>query len=188
MRENRNVLDLMTADYTFVNERLAQHYGIPNVYGSQFRRVTLPDDARRGLLGQGRVLMVTSHADRTSPVVRGKWMLDNLLGAPPPPPPANVPPLDENAQRPAARADDARADGGAPRESGLRQLPQDDGSDRLRAGELRRRRRLARRAKAARCGTPIDASGELLDGTHGRRRGHAAAGAAARPGDLRRHA
>jgi len=96
IREDRNVLDLMTADYTFVNERLAQHYGIPNVYGPQFRRVMLADDARKGLLGKGAVLLVTSHADRTSPVVRGKWILDNLLGAPPPPPPAVVPPLDDS--------------------------------------------------------------------------------------------
>ncbi len=82
VREDRNVLDLMTADYTFLNERLARHYGIPNIYGSQFRRVTLTDDTRKGLLGKGAVLMVTSHTDRTSPVVRGKWILDNLLGAP----------------------------------------------------------------------------------------------------------
>ena len=88
----------MTADYTFLNERLAQHYGIPNVYGSHFRRVTLTDDARRGLLGKGAVLMVTSHADRTSPVVRGKWVLDNLLGAPVPPMPPNVPPLNEDRE------------------------------------------------------------------------------------------
>ena len=93
MREDRNVLDFMTADYTFVNERLARHYDIPNIYGSHFRRVTLADERRRGLLGQGSVLMVSSHTDRTSPVVRGKWILDNLLGAPPPAPPANVPPL-----------------------------------------------------------------------------------------------
>ncbi len=86
----------MTANYTFINERLAKHYGIPNVYGSNFRRVTITDEARRGLLGQGSILMVSSHTDRTSPVVRGKWVLDNLLGAPPPPPPANVPPLDES--------------------------------------------------------------------------------------------
>jgi hypothetical protein len=99
MRENRNVLDLMEADYTFVNERLAKHYNIPGIYGSHYRRVTLTDDARRGLLGKGAILMVTSHTDRTSPVVRGKWVLDNLLGAPPPPMPANVPPLDENGQQ-----------------------------------------------------------------------------------------
>ena len=97
IQEDRNVLDLMTADYSFVNERLAKHYGIDNVYGSHFRRVTLADDARRGLLGKGAVLMVSSHTDRTSPVVRGKWVLDNLLSAPPPPMPNNVPPLDESA-------------------------------------------------------------------------------------------
>jgi hypothetical protein len=95
VREDRNVLDLMTADYTFVNERLAKHYGIPNVYGSHFRRVTLNDEARRGLLGKGAILTVTSQATRTSPVVRGKWILDNILNAPPPPPPGDVPPLPE---------------------------------------------------------------------------------------------
>ncbi|HEY7336092.1 MAG TPA: DUF1592 domain-containing protein [Bryobacteraceae bacterium] len=98
VHEDRNVLDLMTANYTFLNERLAKHYGVPNIYGSHFRRVTIADEARRGLLGQGSILMVTSHTDRTSPVVRGKWVLDNLLGAPPPPMPANVPPLNENAR------------------------------------------------------------------------------------------
>ena len=96
LREDRSVLDLMTADYTFVNERLAKHYGISNVYGSHFRRVTLADDARKGLLGKGGVLLVTSHTDRTSPVVRGKWILENLLGTPPPPPPPDVPPFPEN--------------------------------------------------------------------------------------------
>jgi mono/diheme cytochrome c family protein len=99
MREDRNVLDLMTADYTFVNERLARHYKIPNISGSHFRRVPVTNEARKGLLGQGSILMVTSHTDRTSPVVRGKWILDNLLGAPPPPPPAMVPPLKESAER-----------------------------------------------------------------------------------------
>jgi hypothetical protein len=93
--EDRSVLDLMTADYTFVNERLAKHYHIPNVYGPDFRRVSLKQDARRGLLGKGGVLTLTSHADRTSPVVRGKWILDNLLGTPPPPAPAVVPPFPE---------------------------------------------------------------------------------------------
>jgi cytochrome c5 len=96
LRENRSVLDLLTADHTFVNERLAKHYGIPNVYGSHFRRVTVADPKRRGLLGQGSVLTVTSLADRTSVVGRGKWILENILGAPPPPPPMNVPPLSEN--------------------------------------------------------------------------------------------
>ena len=93
MDEDRSVLDLMTADYSFVNERLARHYGVPGITGSQFRRVTLPDDARRGLLGKGSVLLATSHADRTAPVVRGKWVMENLLGSPPPPPPPNVPAL-----------------------------------------------------------------------------------------------
>jgi hypothetical protein len=99
MREDRDVLDLMTADYTFLNERLAKHYGVPNIYGSHYRRVTLTDDARKGLLGKGAILMVTSHADRTSPVVRGKWVLDNLLSAPVPPMPSNVPPLNEDPNR-----------------------------------------------------------------------------------------
>ena len=96
LRENRSVLDLLTADYTFVNERLAKHYGIPNVYGSHFRRVKLTDENRYGLLGHASVLTVTSHPDRTSVVGRGKYILENILGAPPPPPPANVPPLQEN--------------------------------------------------------------------------------------------
>jgi hypothetical protein len=96
VREDRDVMDLLSADYTFVNERLARHYGIPEVYGSRFRRVTLgPEfDSRRGLLGKGGILMSTSRADRTSPVLRGKWILENLIGIAPPPPPPNVPPLD----------------------------------------------------------------------------------------------
>jgi hypothetical protein len=95
LREDLSVLELLTADYTFVDERLARHYGIPNVYGSQFRRVTLgPELApRRGLLGKGGILMATSHADRTAPTLRGKWIMENLLGASPPPPPGAVPPL-----------------------------------------------------------------------------------------------
>jgi mono/diheme cytochrome c family protein len=95
IQDDRNVLDLMTADYTFVNDRLAKHYGIPNVYGSHFRRVTLTDETRRGLLGKGSVLMVTSRAERTSPVLRGKWVLENLLGTSPPAPPPDVPPFPE---------------------------------------------------------------------------------------------
>jgi hypothetical protein len=93
--EDHSVLDLLTANYTFVNERLARHYGIPNVYGSHFRRVTFSDDRRAGILGQGSILTVTSYAHRTSPVVRGKWLLDNLLGTPSAPPPPNVPPFPE---------------------------------------------------------------------------------------------
>ena len=97
MREDRNVLDLLTADYTFVNERLARHYGIPNVYGSHFRRVSLPGEARRGLLGQGSILAATAYPTRTSPVLRGKWVLENLLGTPPPLPPPDVPSLEETS-------------------------------------------------------------------------------------------
>ena len=98
MREDRNVLDLLTADYSFVNERLARHYGIPNVYGSHFRRVKIADENRRGLLGQGSVLAVTSYPNRTSVVLRGKYILENILGTPPPSPPANVPPLKETGE------------------------------------------------------------------------------------------
>ena len=98
LREDRSVLDLLTADYTFVNERLAKHYGIPGVRGDHFRRVKLTDDNRRGLLGQGSMLSVTSMPHRTSPVVRGKWILENLLGTPLPPPPPDVPALEENPE------------------------------------------------------------------------------------------
>ena len=94
LREDRGVTDLLTADHTFLNERLARHYGVPGVYGSDFRRVSLADGNRRGLLGQGSILTVTSYPDRTSPVGRGKWVLENVLGTPPPPPPPNVPELE----------------------------------------------------------------------------------------------
>ncbi len=97
MREDRSVLELLTADYTFVNERLARHYGMPNVYGSHFRRVTLDNDARRGLLGHGSILSATAYPTRTSPVLRGKWVLENLLGTPPPLPPPDVPALEETS-------------------------------------------------------------------------------------------
>jgi hypothetical protein len=93
--EDRSVLDLVSADYTFLNERLARHYAIPNVYGSHFRRVALNDENRKGFLGQGSILTVTSYATRTAPSIRGKWLLENVLGTPPPPPPANVPSLAE---------------------------------------------------------------------------------------------
>ena len=99
IREDRSVLDLVNADYTFVNERLARHYGISNVFGSRFRRVPVPDDARRGVLGHGSVLAVTSYAERTSPVKRGKWVLENLLGTPPPPPLPDVPALEDSSEK-----------------------------------------------------------------------------------------
>jgi hypothetical protein len=96
IREDRSALDLLRANYTFVNERLAKHYGIPNVYGSRFRKITFGEDQPRGgLLRQGSILLVTSYTTRTSPVIRGKWILDNVLGVPPPPPPPNVPALDD---------------------------------------------------------------------------------------------
>jgi len=96
VRDDRSVLDLLTADYTFVNERLAKHYRIPNVMGNGFRRVQIADAHRRGILGHGSILLLTSVADRTSPVLRGKWIMEVLLGSPPPPPPPNVPDLEES--------------------------------------------------------------------------------------------
>ena len=98
VKEDRSVLDLLTADYTFINERVAKHYGYQNIYGDHFRRISLPQGSQRnGLLGHGSILTVTSYATRTSPVLRGKWILDNLLGTPPPPPPPNVPPLEDDS-------------------------------------------------------------------------------------------
>jgi hypothetical protein len=95
-QQDRSVLDLMSAKYTYLNERLAKHYGIPNVYGARFRRVDLDENSHRGgLLRQGSILTVTSYADRTSPVIRGKWILGNLMGVAPPPPPSGVPKLPE---------------------------------------------------------------------------------------------
>ena len=96
LREDRSVVDLLRADYTFLNERLARHYGVPGVTGNHFRRVTLPDGRRAGLLGQGSVLAVTSYGNRTSPVLRAKWLLENVLGSPPSPPPPDIPPLPES--------------------------------------------------------------------------------------------
>ena len=167
VHEDRGVLDLMTADYTFLNERLAQHYGIPNVYGSHFRRVTLADEARRGLLGKGAVLMVTSHTDRTSPVVRGKWVLDNLLAAPVPPMAANVPPLNEDPNRGGRiltmreRMEEHRRNPACAQchkimdPIGLSMENFDAvGAWRMRDGD-----------SVTGPGTPIDAQGELLDGT-----------------------
>jgi len=98
LQDDHSIADLLSADYTFVNERLARHYGIPNVYGSHFRRVQLTDPARYGLLGKGSILTVTSYGNRTSPVLRGHWLLDNILGTPPPPPPPNVPGLADKGE------------------------------------------------------------------------------------------
>jgi hypothetical protein len=95
VRADRPLLEMLTADYTFVNERLARHYGFPGVSGPEFQKVSYPDDKRRGVLGHASILTLTSHGNRTSPVLRGKWVLEVLLGSPPPPPPANVPDLEE---------------------------------------------------------------------------------------------
>jgi hypothetical protein len=97
IREDRSFFDILTADYSFMNERLARHYGIPGVTGDHFRRVEYANDDRRGVLGHGSILTLTSHANRTSPVLRGKWIMEVMLGTPPPPPPPNVPELEEEA-------------------------------------------------------------------------------------------
>ncbi len=163
IREDRSVLDLMNADDTFVNERLARHYGIPYVYGSHFRRVTLPGETRKGLLGKGAVLMVTSHPHRTSPVIRGKWVLENILGAPPPPPPEVVPPFQEEteAARPTSVRERLEVHRRNPACAGCHRMIDPAGlalenfdavgAWRTRDGGTR--------------GTPVDASGQLVDGT-----------------------
>ena len=96
-REDRSIASLIDTDYTFVNQRLAEHYGIPGVYGNEFRRIAIKDANRRGLLGQASILAVTSYPNRTAPTIRGKWVLEQLLGTPPPPPPPNVPSLKDDA-------------------------------------------------------------------------------------------
>jgi hypothetical protein len=156
-------MDLMNADYTFVNERLARHYGIPYVYGTHFRRVTLQDESRRGLLGKGALLMVTSHPHRTSPVLRGKWILENVLGAPPPGPPDVVPPFEEDTEARKPRSVRERMENHRRNPTcaschrmidpaGLALENFDAvGAWRTRDGGTR--------------GTPIDASGQLVDGT-----------------------
>jgi hypothetical protein len=104
LHDDRSVTELLTANYSFLNERLAQHYGIPNIYGNNFRRVTFPDGTRGGLLGQASVLTVTSYPNRTSVVIRGRWLLANMLGSPPPPPPPDVPTLKEAGESGQPRA------------------------------------------------------------------------------------
>jgi hypothetical protein len=158
--ENRSVLDLLTADYTFVNERVARHYGIPGVYGDRFRRVSLgPDSHRAGLLGHGSILTVTSYATRTSAVLRGKWILENLLGTPPPPPPPNVPPLEES--RSTTRVLSMRE-----RMEAHRQNPVCASCHRMMdpAGLSMENYDAIGRWRDAEGGTPIDASGSLPGG------------------------
>jgi len=160
MREDRSVLELLTADYTFVDERLARHYGIAGVYGSQFRRVALTDEARKGLLGKGAILALTSNADRTSPVVRGKWILDNLQGMPPPAPPAVVPPLSDSAgtEPKSMRAQMAQHRANAVCASCHKLMDP--------IGFALENFDAIGRWRVADAAGPIDATGDLLDGTH----------------------
>jgi hypothetical protein len=161
VKEDRNVLDLLRAPYTFVDERLARHYGIPNVYGSRFRRVPLGEESvRAGLLGHGSVLTVTSYANRTSPVLRGKWVLENILGTPPPPPPANVPPLRAPPVGKALSMRDRMAQHRSnPACSGCHQLMDPAGLSMENFDAIGRWRT---RTEA---GSPVDASGGLPGGT-----------------------
>jgi mono/diheme cytochrome c family protein len=157
--EDRSALDLMTADYTFVNERLAKHYGLPYIYGSHFRRVTLPDGARRGLLGKGAVLLATSHADRTAPVLRGKWIMENLLGTPPPAPPANVPPLEpQTGAKPKTMRERMDVHRANPACAGCHR-PMDS------LGFAMENFNAVGAWRAREAGAPIDASGTVTDGT-----------------------
>jgi hypothetical protein len=160
VQEDRSVLDLLTADYTFVNERLARHYGIPDIYGSRFRRIAVTDDARRGLLGQGSILALTSHAERTSPVVRGKWILENILGTPVPPPPPDVPPLKGNqeGQKPRTMREQMAEHRANPACANCHKAMDSIGFAMENFNAIG-----AWRARDA--GNPIDASGELADGT-----------------------
>ena len=140
--EDRSILDFLDADYTFVNERLARHYGIAGVYGDDFRRVSLAGTPRAGVLTQASILAATSNPNRTSPVKRGKWILENLLGMPPAPPPSGVEALKEGGAA-GSCGHAPRADGATPERPELRLVPRPDGPARLRPGELRRHRRLA---------------------------------------------
>jgi uncharacterized protein DUF1592/uncharacterized protein DUF1588/uncharacterized protein DUF1585/uncharacterized protein DUF1587/uncharacterized protein DUF1595 len=161
LREDRSALDLLRANYTFVNERLAKHYGIPHIYGSRFRRIVLDEDSGRGgLLRQASILMVTSYATRTSPVIRGKWVLDNLLGVPPPPPLPDVPALKDNTvdgnltvrKRLAEHRTNAVC-------ASCHNLMDPVGLSMEKFDAIGRRR-------VEEAGTPIDASGGLPDGSH----------------------
>ncbi len=161
IRENRSVLDLLRANYTFVNERLAKHYGIPNVYGSRFRRIEFGEDGPRGgLLRQGSILLVTSYPTRTSPVIRGKWILDNVLGVPPPPPPPNVPALEDVKM--SKRVTSVRE-----RLAEHRKNPTCAGCHRLTdpVGFALENYDAVGRWRTMDAGEPIDASGTLFDGT-----------------------
>ena len=164
IREDHSVRELLTSDQTFVNQRLAEHYGVPNIYGNHFRRITLRGDLtpRRGLLGKGSLLTVTSYPHRTSPVVRGKWLLENVLGSPPPPPPPDVPTLTENDQSDEppqsvrARLEAHRA---SPACAACHRVMDPLGF------ALENFDGIGRWRTTGEAGTPIDASGQLADGT-----------------------
>ena len=161
IREDRSLLDLLRADYTFVNERLARHYGIPKVYGNRFRRVTFADGARGGLLGHGSILTVTSYPTRTSPVLRGHWLLEHVLGAPPPPPPPDVPALPDRGE--AGRAASVRERLERHRENAVCascHAPMDPLGFGLEHFDA-----IGRWRAAGEAGGAIDASGVLPDGT-----------------------
>jgi mono/diheme cytochrome c family protein len=159
IREDRSVVDLLDSDYTFVNERLARHYGIPNIYGPDFRRVPVPNDARRGLLGHGSLQLVTSNPNRTSPVMRGKWILENLLGTAAPTPPPDVPPLEEKptatAKSVRERIEQHRA---SPTCAGCHKIMDPIGLAMENFDAVGRWRTIDE-------GVTIDASGQLVDGT-----------------------
>ncbi len=159
IREDRSVLDLLDSDYTFVNERLARHYGIPNIYGPDFRRVPVPSDARRGLLGHGSLQLVTSNPNRTSPVMRGKWILENLIGTQAPLPPPDVPPLEEKptatAKSVRERIEQHRA---SPTCAGCHNIMDPIGLAMENFDAVGRWRTIDE-------GVPIDASAQLVDGT-----------------------
>jgi mono/diheme cytochrome c family protein len=161
VREDRGLLELLTADYSYVNERIARHYGIPNVTGDEFRRVTLPE-SRRGILGQGSILLLTSVADRTSPVQRGKWVMQVLLGSPPPPPPPGVPLLEETKANDGARVLSVRE-----RMEQHRSNPQCTSCHKVidPLGLALENFDVTGRWRNNDQGVPIDATGELYDGT-----------------------
>ena len=161
--EDRGVLDLLTADYTFVNERLARHYNIPGIYGSHFRRIMLTDQERRGLLGKGAVLMATSHAHRTSPVLRGKWVLENIVGVSPAPPPDDVPALsdDQRPDKPRSGREALERHRASPTCAGCHRVLDPIGFalenfDAVGAWRVK---------DGGTLGDPVDASGQLADGT-----------------------
>ncbi len=181
LRSDRSVLELLSSDDTFLNETLARQYGVPDIRGDQFREVRLTDPNRWGLLGKGAVLMATSYGNRTAPVLRGAWILDNITGTPPTSPPPGVGALKETEPGKEA-ADRARAAGATPPESLLQCLPRHHGSAGIRAGELRCRRR-AGATRIAMPAAPSTPAANWPNGTQVERPGAAAQGAtrAARP-------